>query len=51
MDLRQIPTEHLRRIMGLKSRYIRQALGQKIYDEVIRRDNLVITALDEIEEA
>jgi glutamate 5-kinase len=34
----------IRRIMGLKSQHIRQVLGQKPYDEVIHRDNLVITA-------
>jgi len=34
----------IRRIMGLKSQYIRQVLGHKPYDEVIHRDNLVITA-------
>jgi glutamate 5-kinase len=34
----------IRRIMGLQSRHIRQVLGQKPYDEVIHRDNLVITA-------
>jgi glutamate 5-kinase len=38
----------IRRIMGLKSQHIRQVLGQKPYDEVIHRDNLVITSLDEI---
>jgi glutamate 5-kinase len=40
----------IRRIMGLKSQHIRQVLGQKPYDEVIHRDNLVITAVDEIQE-
>lgn len=38
----------IRRIMGLQSRHIRQVLGQKPYDEVIHRDNLVITAADEV---
>jgi len=33
----------IRRVMGLKSQHIRQVLGQKPYDEVIHRDNLVIT--------
>jgi glutamate 5-kinase len=33
----------IRRIMGLKSQHIGQVLGQKPYDEVIHRDNLVIT--------
>jgi glutamate 5-kinase len=36
----------IRRIMGLKSQYIRQVLGHKPYDEVIHRDNLVITMTD-----
>jgi glutamate 5-kinase len=40
----------IRRIMGLKSQHIRQVLGQKPYDEVIHRDNLVIMAADEVEE-
>jgi glutamate 5-kinase len=40
----------IRRIMGLKSQHIRQVLGHKPYDEVIHRDNLVITAADEVEE-
>jgi glutamate 5-kinase len=33
----------IRRIMGLRSQHIQQVLGQKPYDEVIHRDNLVIT--------
>ncbi|RPJ76216.1 MAG: glutamate 5-kinase [Desulfobacteraceae bacterium] len=33
----------VRKIMGLKSQHIGQVLGQKPYDEVIHRDNLVIT--------
>jgi glutamate 5-kinase len=40
----------IRRIMGLKSQHIRQVLGQKTYDEVIHRDNLVITLIDEIQD-
>lgn len=40
----------IRRIMGLKSQHIRQVLGQKTYDEVIHRDNLVITSIDEIQD-
>jgi glutamate 5-kinase len=36
----------IRRIMGLKSQHIQQVLGHKPYDEVIHRDNLVITAAD-----
>jgi glutamate 5-kinase len=39
----------IRRIMGLKSQHIRQVLGHKSYDEVIHRDNLVITATDEVQ--
>ena len=37
----------IRKIMGLKSQYIQQVLGHKPYDEVIHRDNLVITSIDE----
>ncbi len=33
----------IRKIMGLKSQHIGQVLGQKPYDEVVHRDNLVIT--------
>ena len=33
----------IRKIMGLKSNQIKNRLGQKPYDEVIHRDNLVIT--------
>jgi glutamate 5-kinase len=40
----------IRRIMGLRSQHISQVLGHKSYDEVIHRDNLVITAADEVEE-
>jgi len=36
----------IRRIRGLKSQLIRQALGHQPYDEVIHRDNLVITSID-----
>ena len=35
--------EDIRRIMGAKSSQIKRRLGQKTYDEVIHRDNLVIT--------
>ena len=35
--------EDIRRIMGLKTSQIRSRLGSKPYDEVIHRDNLVIT--------
>ncbi len=35
--------EDVRRIMGAKSSQIKARLGQKTYDEVIHRDNLVIT--------
>jgi len=40
----------IRRIRGLKSQHIGQVLGQKPYDEVIHRDNLVITAADALDE-
>jgi glutamate 5-kinase len=40
----------IRRIMGLRSQHISQVLGQKPYDEVIHRDNLVITVGDGGEE-
>ena len=33
----------IRKIMGLQSRQILERLGEKPYDEVIHRDNLVIT--------
>jgi glutamate 5-kinase len=33
----------IRKIMGLKSNQIKVVLGHKSYDEVIHRDNLVIT--------
>lgn len=33
----------IRKIMGLQSRHILERLGEKPYDEVIHRDNLVIT--------
>ncbi len=35
--------EEIRIIMGLKTSQIKARLGQKTYDEVIHRDNLVIT--------
>ena len=35
--------DDIRTIMGLKSSQIKARLGQKTYDEVIHRDNLVIT--------
>jgi glutamate 5-kinase len=40
----------IRRIMGLRSQHISQVLGHKPYDEVIHRDNLVITVEDGVEE-
>jgi glutamate 5-kinase len=40
----------IRRIMGLRSQHISQVLGHKPYDEVIHRDNLVITVGDGGEE-
>jgi glutamate 5-kinase len=36
--------DDIRRIMGLKTSQIKSRLGSKPYDEVIHRDNLVITA-------
>ena len=38
----------IRKIMGLKTHRIKDRLGQKPYDEVIHRDNLVLTAEDSI---
>jgi glutamate 5-kinase len=35
--------DEIRNIMGLKTSQIKTRLGQKTYDEVIHRDNLVIT--------
>jgi glutamate 5-kinase len=35
---------HIRKIMGMRSEQIEERLGQKTYDEVIHRDNLVITS-------
>jgi glutamate 5-kinase len=37
----------IRKIMGLKSQHFQQVLGHKPYDEVIHRDNLVITAQED----
>jgi glutamate 5-kinase len=34
----------IRKIMGLKSNQIKKCLGYKLYDDVIHRDNLAITA-------
>jgi len=39
--------EEVRAIMGLKTAQIKERLGQKTYDEVIHRDNLVITGHSE----
>ena len=36
----------IRKIMGLKSGQIKKRLGYKPYDEVIHRDNLVLTVDD-----
>ena len=36
--------EEIRKIMGLKSTKIQQVLGHKDYDEIIHRDNMVVTA-------
>ena len=38
----------IEKIKGLKSNRIKQVLGHKSYDEVIHRDNLAITAADEV---
>jgi len=38
----------IEKIKGLKSNRIKQVLGHKSYDEVIHRDNLAITAEDEL---
>jgi glutamate 5-kinase len=38
----------INKIKGLKSGRIKQVLGHKSYDEVIHRDNLAITAEDEV---
>lgn len=35
--------EEIRKIMGLKSTKIQQVLGHKDYDEIIHRDNMVVT--------
>jgi glutamate 5-kinase len=40
--------DEIRTIMGLKTSQIKARLGQKTYDEVIHRDNLVITAEPEV---
>jgi glutamate 5-kinase len=37
----------IRKIMGLKSQHFQQVLGHKPYDEVIHRDNLVITVQED----
>ncbi len=41
-------SDEIEKIKGLKSNRIKQVLGHKSYDEVIHRDNLAITAEDEI---
>jgi glutamate 5-kinase len=38
-------SEDIKKIMGLKSSQIEQALGYKDYDEAIHRDNLAVTVL------
>lgn len=38
----------IEKIKGLKTNRIKQVLGHKSYDEVIHRDNLAITARDEV---
>lgn len=38
----------IRKIMGLKSSQIKQRLGHKPYDDVIHRDNLAVTAEDNV---
>jgi glutamate 5-kinase len=38
----------IRKIMGLKSSQIKQCLGHKPYDDVIHRDNLAVTADDNV---
>jgi len=38
----------IEKIKGLRSNHIKQVLGHKSYDEVIHRDNLAITAEDEV---
>ena len=38
----------IEKIKGLRSNRIKQVLGHKSYDEVIHRDNLAITAEDEV---
>lgn len=40
--------EEIRTIRGLKTSQIKVRLGQKTYDEVIHRDNLVITGEEEV---
>ena len=40
--------EEIRAIRGLKTSQIKVRLGQKTYDEVIHRDNLVITGEEEV---
>jgi len=41
-------SSEIKKIMGLKSNRIKQVLGHKSYDEIIHRDNLAITAEDEV---
>jgi glutamate 5-kinase len=41
-------SSEIKKIMGLKSNRIKQALGHKSYDEIIHRDNLAITAVIDV---
>jgi glutamate 5-kinase len=43
IGLANYSADDIRKIMGLKSNQIKAVLGHKSYDEVIHRDNLVIT--------
>ncbi len=43
VGLANYSADDIRKIMGLKSKQIKAVLGHKAYDEVIHRDNLVIT--------
>lgn len=47
MGLVNYSAAEIRRIMGLRTGEIRKRLGHKPYDEVIHRDNLTVTGLDD----
>ena len=47
IGLTNYTAQDIRVIMGLKTSKIKEKLGSKPYDEVVHRDNLVITETQE----